>query len=145
MPQDNIFNNLGWYVIKDNNLLSYPINSTNNESHKSSIVRFTNDYKINIKDSTSFEMSLNLATKGYICFHSDPNSYLIAFVPNKIKNQNHLETLKNLVPMLQTFNKPTGLVCVHEDGSFDMYDDFNWQLPQEKTPLQMIKQMHSQH
>lgn len=142
MPQDNIFNNFGWYVIKDGNLLNYQLNNKNCETHKDAIERFTNDYNINIENSTSFEMSINLVSKGYICFHSDPNSYLVAFIPNEIKNSKDLETFKNLIPILQTFDKPTGLVCVHEDGIYDMYDSFNWSLFQTKAPFQMVKQIH---
>lgn len=123
MPKDNIFNNLGWSVIKDNKLLYYPVNSANNESHKNSIERFIIDHNINIENNTSFEISINLATNGYICCHSN----LLAFIPNEIKIKATIETLKKLLPTLQTFDQPTSLVCFNEDGSFDIYAEFNWQ------------------
>lgn len=128
MPHENIFNKTGYFVIKNDEVLKYYINP-DSEQHLDGINRFINDYNIDINNSTSFEASLNLANMDYICFHSDPDSYLITFIPSNIKNIKQIEAFKKIIPMLQSFNKPQGLVCVNEDGSYNIIDDFDWNQP----------------
>ena len=118
------FDKTMWSVVKDDQLLSYNIDK--NEGHEDGIMRFVREHNLDLEEGTSFEMSLELAARDYICFHSATNTYLITFMPSVLTNQNQLDMLNKLMPCLQSFKNMQSIVFVNPDGSYTGIDGFNW-------------------
>lgn len=120
----DLFNRTTWSVIDDNKLLIY--NIAKGEGHDSGIKHFAKDHGLDIKDGTSFEMSVELASRDYICFHSSPSNYLITFMPSVLTNKGQIDTLTSVIPHLKEFNDTQAIVYVNPDGTFYWTEEFDW-------------------
>lgn len=128
MDITNLFKQRCWCIIDQDKLLNFNINK--NSNHKQEIIKFSKFNDISLKGEISFEMSLELASKGYISFHGNPDSYLLIFMPDIISDE-QVNVLNSINEAIISFDKPKGIIKVAKDMSYSMYDNVEWKISDE--------------